>query len=77
MRSVRSLTNYGGEQLPSEVWTKIDYIERQAKGNKKPEPTPVSKPEGQDLAKPVKPRRNKKLDKAVKADLRKRNIGGN
>ena len=77
MRSVRSLTNYGGEQLPPEVWQKIDYIERETKGRQKPEPTPVAKPEGQDLAKPVKPRRNKKFDKAVKADLRKRNIGGN
>ena len=74
---VRSITNYGGELLPPEVINRIDYMEREPKGNKKPEPTPVSKPEGQDLAKPVKPRRNKKLDKAVKADLRKRNIGGN
>ena len=71
---VRSVTNYGGELLPPGVINRIDYLEREPKGNKKPEPTPVSKPEGQDLNKPVKPRRNKKLDKAVKADLRKRNI---
>ena len=72
---VKSLTNFGGELLPPEVINKIDYHERQAKGNKQPEPTPVSKPEGQDIGKPVNPRVNHKLKEAHKKDLRARNLG--
>ena len=41
---VKALTNFGGELLPPEDINKIDYIEREPKGNKKPELSPVSKP---------------------------------
>ena len=50
--SIRSTTNYGGQQLPSDVWVKIDYLEREPKGNhKQVAPVPVSKPDGTNIGK--------------------------
>lgn len=82
--SIRSTTNYGGQQLPSDVWIKIDYLEREPKGNhKQVAPVPVSKPEGTDIGKPTNPRKsrsttktnkNKLLQNELKKDLQKRNL---
>lgn len=73
--SIRSTTNYGGNQLPSSVWTKMDYLERETKGRpKKDEPSPVSKPEGTNLGKPSNPRKDKKLQDARLKDLKQRNL---
>jgi len=72
---VRSTTNYGGQKLPSEVWTKLDYLNREQQGHKPGSQTSkVSKPEGQDMGKPVNPRKDPKLKAALEKDLKARNM---